>query len=562
MPLAPSILEQMTLSHYGKWEGVLIWMIIFGTFFFFLPYHKKSKTKPDRMYLAFIVASAFEMFGIPLSLYFIAWVFGISVPVGVFWGHTLSSIFGLESMALGYILNFIGGVLIFVGWKEIYNKYWRKSEDDRQLVTGGIYTFSRHPQYLGFILMTFGLLVHWATLPLLIMWPIMVYRYYTLARREENDMLEEFGEKYVEYMSKTAMFFGFPKGSLRFSEDSHITERVRFGIRAVVSSMSLLLIYTVVLSIGNSPSHAILEIIRWSPLLIIQLAGFGLQVSMYIHMRDRQQVSLLSRSASSLTMSNGVSASTMVACCLYYLTDVLPFLGFSAATLLLSSYKYVFMSIGALSNIVGVIYMLNKMQHYSVTLFDLKYARLMSSFDLEKVRNITMIASIVIIAIISASALGVAPFSNENSKLFDVTDTRNSLTFTFKQIASEDSLAFSTTIDTHEDSLSFDLVDMIKIVTNGQVIEPLGWEGSPPGGHHRTGILSFPKVELDADSSFVISGVNGLPDWVIAIGTTAVSQSINLVTYIGVSVTSISAIFLIMRSKNSGTRMNPSFPRV
>jgi protein-S-isoprenylcysteine O-methyltransferase Ste14 len=540
----------MTLNHFGNWGAVITWIVIFGSFFIFLPYHKKSRTKHNKMYLAFIVASAFEMYGIPLSLYFIAWAFGIKAPVGVFWGHTLTIILGKESMPIGYILNFIGGVLILLGWKEIFTKYWRKSEDKRQLVTGGIYIFSRHPQYLGFILMTLGLLVHWATLPLLVMWPILVYRYYTLARREEKEMLDEFGESYKEYMSKTAMFFGFPTGTLRYSEDSHITERARFMTRAIVSAISLLIIYMVVLSIGHSLTHATLEILKWWPLLIIQLTGLGLQTSMYLFMRDRQSLSHSIRSASSLTVSGGISSSTMVACCLHHVTDILPIIGFSAITLLLSSYQYVFMSIGALSNIIGFVIVLKQMMMYNDSLVGHKYFRILSSFDLKKVRNITLITSIVIAAILSASALGVAPLSKEKTKLIEVSDTQNSITFTFRQIESETALVFHTRIDTHPVSLSFDLVEAVFLITQGQVIAPIKWEGSPPGGHHRIGILSFPITELDEESRFLITNVNGMFEWV-----TSTTQSISLVTITSVFVTSIAAIFLILRSKNPVTQL-------
>ena len=54
--------------------------------------------------------------------------------------------------------------------------------------------------------MTLGLLVHWATLPLLIMWPLLVRQYYKLAKKEESEMLEKFGEEYESYMKKTPRF--------------------------------------------------------------------------------------------------------------------------------------------------------------------------------------------------------------------------------------------------------------------------------------------------------------------------------------------------------------------
>jgi len=55
-------------------------------------------------------------------------------------------------------------------------------------------------------MITFGMLCDWATLPMLIMWPIMAVLYYRLARREENDMVAEFGQAYEEYRRQTGMF--------------------------------------------------------------------------------------------------------------------------------------------------------------------------------------------------------------------------------------------------------------------------------------------------------------------------------------------------------------------
>jgi len=162
------------------------------------------------MYLGFIVASAFEMFGVPLSMYFVAWAFGVTLPQGFLWGHTLQQFIGYWGMYIGYVLNLIGAVLIIQGWKAIYNKYWSKEAGEGILVTDGVYSYIRHPQYMGFILMTLGLLVHWATFPLLVMWPILVFQYYRLARMEERDMEEEFGDEYIAYRERVSMFIPFP----------------------------------------------------------------------------------------------------------------------------------------------------------------------------------------------------------------------------------------------------------------------------------------------------------------------------------------------------------------
>jgi protein-S-isoprenylcysteine O-methyltransferase Ste14 len=194
----------------GNWLGVLGWIIVFATFLVFLPYNRKSGSKPKSVYLAFIIASALEMFGIPLSMYFIAWAFGLKLPRGLLWGHTLQGYIGYWGMYIGFGLNLVGAALIILGWKAVHSSYWSAEEENKRLVTEGVYAYSRHPQYLGFILMTLGLLVHWATIPLLVMWPLLVFQYYRLAQREEAEMVEEFGDEYVAYRDRVPMFLPRP----------------------------------------------------------------------------------------------------------------------------------------------------------------------------------------------------------------------------------------------------------------------------------------------------------------------------------------------------------------
>ncbi len=152
------------------------------------------------------------MFGIPLSLYIVAWVTGLTLPLGILWGHTLQQYIGYWGMHIGTIMNIAGVLLVILGWKEIHRHYWTKEQGTGKLVTNGIYSYIRHPQYTGFLLITSGLLIHWATLPLLIMWPILVLQYYKLAKQEETELEKEFGTEYIQYKKKTSMFI--PKSRL------------------------------------------------------------------------------------------------------------------------------------------------------------------------------------------------------------------------------------------------------------------------------------------------------------------------------------------------------------
>ena len=197
-------------NHLGQWFNVVLWIVIFGVFLAFIPFYQKSQRKPASAYLAFVVALAFEMFGIPLSMYVIAWLFGSTLPDGVFWGHTLNQYIGHWGMYIGTVLMLAGIGFIVLGWKAIHSEYWSKEAGQGHLVTHGIYRYIRHPQYTGFMLITLGMLLDWVTLPLLIMWPVLFYLYYRLARREEADMEAEFGAEYAAYKQHTSMFIPWP----------------------------------------------------------------------------------------------------------------------------------------------------------------------------------------------------------------------------------------------------------------------------------------------------------------------------------------------------------------
>lgn len=203
---------ETTGSHFGQWGYVILWIILGAIFLIFTPFYRKSQRKPASVYLAFVVAMAFEMFGIPMSMYILAWVFGSKIPEGILWGHTLFPWIGHLGMYIGSILIIAGVTLVIFGWKEVYRRYWRAAEGEGELVTDGIYRWIRHPQYTGFMLITLGMLLDWATLPMLIMWPVMAILYYRLALREEKEMQAQFGEAYATYRQTTGMFlprFGF-----------------------------------------------------------------------------------------------------------------------------------------------------------------------------------------------------------------------------------------------------------------------------------------------------------------------------------------------------------------
>jgi protein-S-isoprenylcysteine O-methyltransferase Ste14 len=98
---------------------------------------------------------------------------------------------------------FIGGgfVLISAAWRMLYDAQKRHA-----LATTGAYSYVRHPQYVGFILVMFGFLLQWPTLLTLAMFPVLTVMYVKLGGSEEREAIATFGEEYRAYMAKVPAF--------------------------------------------------------------------------------------------------------------------------------------------------------------------------------------------------------------------------------------------------------------------------------------------------------------------------------------------------------------------
>jgi protein-S-isoprenylcysteine O-methyltransferase Ste14 len=199
---------------YGLWSLVIINSAIFIIFAFSFT---KPKTKRDwrsfSAFSAFIIALFFEMYGFPLTIYFISgWLArqhpGLD-PFSHDAGHLWNTLLGWKINPqfdplhiLSNVIIFGGFILLAAAWKVLY-----EAQKTHTLATTGPYAHVRHPQYDGFILIMLGFLFQWPTIITLIMFPILVAMYVKLALREEREVLAEFGEEYRRYMSITPAFF-------------------------------------------------------------------------------------------------------------------------------------------------------------------------------------------------------------------------------------------------------------------------------------------------------------------------------------------------------------------
>ena len=199
---------------YGLWSLVIINSLVFIIFAFsFAKPQSPRDWRSFGAFSAFLVALFTEMYGFPLTIYLLSGWLSTRFP-GIDWlshdsGHLLETMFGWKTYPHFGPFHIVSNILIGAGfwllasaWKVLYS-----AQKLHRLATTGPYARIRHPQYVGFVLIMTGFLFQWPTLVTLAMYPILVFMYVYLARREEHEARIEFGDAYSRYAAKTPGYF-------------------------------------------------------------------------------------------------------------------------------------------------------------------------------------------------------------------------------------------------------------------------------------------------------------------------------------------------------------------
>ena len=199
---------------YGLWGLVVVNSLLFILFAFSFTKPKSSRDwRSFGMYAAFIVALFTEMYGFPLTLYFLSGWLAKNFPGVDFLshdaGHLLEVMFGWRAnphFGPFHLLStaFIGGGfwLLASAWPVLY-----RAQTSNSLAVDGPYAAVRHPQYAAFALIMFGFLLQWPTLITLALFPLMLIANVRLARNEEQAARAQFGAAYADYAKRTPAFW-------------------------------------------------------------------------------------------------------------------------------------------------------------------------------------------------------------------------------------------------------------------------------------------------------------------------------------------------------------------
>lgn len=130
----------------------------------------------------------------------------------------------------------------------------------------------------------------------------------------------------------------------------------------------------------------------------------------------------------------------------------------------------------------------------------------MITLKYRKIPQIVSLMTMLFLVTLAADAAAYKAKSNkENSVRVDVRPV---------QLLPGKPAKFEIRMNTHSGDLGQDLVAVCTLKDNsGREYRPTGWDGSPPGGHHRSGVLEFSELGEGVESiTLVIREVADVPE--------------------------------------------------
>jgi protein-S-isoprenylcysteine O-methyltransferase Ste14 len=158
-----------------------------------------------------------------LAFIIFTWLFAIKAKRP----HGIPRFFSFESILLLAILNlpvwfveplawnqvswmFLLASIILAVWGFLLLRIIGKPQDDfentTKLVEVGLYRFIRHPLYSSLLFLGTGIFIKDISILSAVIAFINLIAMIATAKREEKEMIEKFGEEYINYMKKTKMF--------------------------------------------------------------------------------------------------------------------------------------------------------------------------------------------------------------------------------------------------------------------------------------------------------------------------------------------------------------------
>ena len=221
------VLGRFTFLMFLRWTGTVIFLSVL-----LLPI--RALRIGDAVYVPYKILILLLEHTFPLM--------GVHLPP-----TTLKRGLSYTMMLLGFLIFFFGAAT----W--LYGKF-----RGRGIIDFWVYRFSRHPQYLGFIFWSYGLLAcppsYWLLPPPGLLWLILTLIVIGSALNEESSLIKKYGEEYARYRAETPFMIPLPKSFVNLLT---MPVRVLFGkniperMREIIGT---LLIYGLILALLPTPT--------------------------------------------------------------------------------------------------------------------------------------------------------------------------------------------------------------------------------------------------------------------------------------------------------------------
>ena len=295
---------------------------------------------------------------------------------------------------------------------------------------------------------------------------------------------------------------------------------------------ALFLFFIGFITVTDNLAHAWEQFLRMWPAVTLLALGFGTQVGLYVYLRNALHEKRTTGATAGVAASGGVSTVSMLACCAHLLPSVLPILGLSAASIFLAQYQVPLILLGLFSNLVGITIMLSLIQSHGLAP-ESGWARSVFRLNFVRVRNATAAVAVAAVGIAflnvgetDAQVGMIAPAESQDIQSVQAKSEWSNLpsrtnragavevTVTPEAVRYGEPLAFSIALNTHSGSLDVDLTRSALLGDDqGNAYLPTAWEGDPPGGHHRSGLLRFSPLKPGAGLlKLTIKDVNRVPE--------------------------------------------------
>ena len=116
-----------------------------------------------------------------------------------------------EAVQIGGLIIFLFGAIAYIAHLFVAGKYIQPSNagtlDEHKLVDRGSFAIVRHPLYVCYVLISAGLGITLLSFWYLIPTALVLAGIYPTARAEEETLIEQLGDDYIDYRKRVGMFF-------------------------------------------------------------------------------------------------------------------------------------------------------------------------------------------------------------------------------------------------------------------------------------------------------------------------------------------------------------------